>query len=62
MEEKLEIGDKLIVELTSIKDKKYCNIELHKQDRKISLAFGIPLENEEDFITNIKAINLWKKN
>jgi len=62
MEEKLEIGDKLIVELTSIKDKNYCNIDLHKQNRKIRIAVGIPLDNEEDFIKNIKVINLWKKN
>ena len=59
MEEKLEIGDKLIVELTSIKDKNYCNIELHKQNRRISIAVGIPLENEEDLVKNIKAINVF---
>lgn len=62
MEEKLEVGDKLIIEMTTINNKNYCNMQLHKQNRKINLAVGVPLDNEEDLIKNIKIINLWKKN
>jgi len=62
MEEKLEVGYKLIIEMTTINNKNYCNMQLHKQNRKINLAVVVPLGSEEDFIKNIKIINLWKKN
>lgn len=62
MEEKLEVGYKLIIEMTTINNKNYCNMQLHKQNRKINLAVVAPLGSEEDFIKNIKIINLWKKN
>ena len=59
MEEKLEVGDKLIIELTNYKNNNFCNIELQKQQRNILLAFGLPLENEEDLIKNLKMLNVF---
>ena len=58
MEEKLELGDKLIIEMTKYKNSNFCNIELERQGKSILLAFGLPLENEEDLIKNLKIINV----
>ena len=58
MAKKLELGDKLIIEMTKYKNSNFCNIELERQGKSILLAFGLPLENEEDLIKNLKIINV----
>lgn len=59
MESKIESGDKLLIDVTYINNKQCCNIELQKANKTILLAFGIPLENEEDLIKNLKLINVF---
>jgi pyruvate formate-lyase activating enzyme-like uncharacterized protein len=59
MENKLEVGDKLLINVTHVNEKQCCNIELQKGDKTIILAFGIPLENKEDLIKNVKLINVF---